>query len=164
MSVLVRIKTERVLYKARIYERCSKKQNCSVCGRRADGLLVRHTAPEKKDTGICNECIVRITLGRQITVEGKTDIKFGEHPRKPQVAGKKRGRHKKPGIKPGGERFPCEKCGKTFTEHGMKLHLAQKHIVSSVTDDLDGTKTEKLYITKKVTNEGQRKKGTINKK
>ena len=136
MSALVRFKTTHQYYKARVFEQASKRHICSVCNRNDWGILVRHVAPDKKDVGICNQCLVRITLGRQITVEGKKNVQYGAHPKFGHTAGKKRGPKAKTGPKPAKMNCKCEICGKTFTETGLKMHTKTMHPVSSVEADL----------------------------
>lgn len=91
MSTLARFKILNTWYKARIFERASRKRDCACCGQRKFGVLIRHIDPVKKDTLICEECIVKLSLGRRIDVIGKPNVMFGLYPRKQHVVGKKRG-------------------------------------------------------------------------
>jgi len=105
MSVLVRFEHDGVKYKTRLYERASRKQVCECCGNRRDGVLLRRIDPEKKDVGICTECIVLMSYGIQITTPDPKKL-FGLHPKKPHIAGRKRGPKAKSGPKVGSKNKP----------------------------------------------------------
>lgn len=78
MSVLARFEYGKHKMKALIFERCSKRLPCSVCEKpRAQGMLVRHVMPTKKDTGICNECLVILSLGMSLKLNENGDL-FGK--------------------------------------------------------------------------------------
>ena len=101
MSSLCRFKTGDVWYKARIFERASRKRECSCCQQTNFGVLVRHKDPVKKDTLICDECIIKLSLGMRIDVPGDPNVMFGIYPRKAHVVGKKRGPNRRKGRKKG---------------------------------------------------------------
>ena len=79
MSSLVRFKIDDKQYKALIYERSSSRHECSCCRRLKYGVLVRLVEPVKKDTLICEECMVQIVTGQTIRVFGFPHVTFGLH-------------------------------------------------------------------------------------
>lgn len=98
MSHLVQIKEgRRTVKKARIYEQGSRKHDCMCCGKRKFGVLIRHIAPVKKDTLICDECIILISLGEEIVVDGET--KFGPYSKKRIISSARRRPKQKRGAK-----------------------------------------------------------------
>ncbi len=137
MSQLIRFKigTDDFFTKAVIYERHSRKQECAVCGQRRWGILVRHKAPKKiKDTMICLECIVQISLG--MTIDLGEGNKFGRFNESRFIGAAKRrrkaqyGENERLGTKPKHDKdqmCPVPNCGQMFSGHGLKMHLKFKH-------------------------------------
>ena len=72
MAELLRFRIGEVLYKARIFERGSLKQECSCCGERRFGLLLRFIVPIKREKLICHECVVKLAMGL-VKVEAPTE-------------------------------------------------------------------------------------------
>ena len=123
MSSLCRFKIGDVWHKARIFERASNKRNCSCCGERKFGILVRHSNPDKKDTLICDECIIKLSLGQRIDVPGNPDVMFGIYPRKRHIEGKKRGTKAKAGRRKG---MKLSEAAKARQKKKLRATLARK--------------------------------------
>lgn len=142
MSELVRFKIgeedRRVQLKARIFELCSRKQNCVCCGNKRRGMLIRHSEPKKKETLICHECIVMISLGMTIDIDAKKDSYFGLFSPKKIIADARRRGKQKAGPK-NTEKVPCPHCEKMCAiGAGLSNHIAAKHpdLVSENKDPL----------------------------
>lgn len=71
MSELTRFETSGKRYKARIFERGSRKLVCTVCGQRRFVVLVRFIEPVKHERGICHECLVRLSDGMPPSLTSK---------------------------------------------------------------------------------------------
>lgn len=95
MAHTVSIKEGRkTIIKSRIFERGSRKHPCMICGERKFGVLIRHIAPVKKETLICDECIILMSLGKEIVVGKKV---FGLYSK---AKAKKKATKKKTAKKP----------------------------------------------------------------
>ena len=143
MSALVRFELKDVRYKARVFEHASRRYDCKCCGNKAQGILVRHIDPVKKDTGICHECLVKLALEIKIQVGPPQDgIRIEKYNPSSIVNDSKRRKKKKPGAAKGGRNFEkveCPHCHEMFTKQGLHFHIKSKH---PVTDPTEGTETE----------------------
>jgi hypothetical protein len=79
MSIQIKYKEADKWVLARLFEKSSQKNTCSCCGKNAHGIVVRHFEPEKKETLICEQCIIAITTDQQIPLDGVPDWFFGRH-------------------------------------------------------------------------------------
>ena len=127
--VSFKIGDDEFLTKARIILEHSRKQICAVCGNKRWGVLVRHQAPKKiKDTLVCLECVVQISLGLPIQVDEK--IKFGPYNKNQIINDAVRRPAKRLGAKRGSKQpknTPCPHCGELFAASFIHLHIKHKH-------------------------------------
>lgn len=113
MSALVRFKAGDEYFKARIFERGSRKGTCSVCDERSFGILVRFISPLKGDMLICERCVVllaakRLTRRPEVPILTVKPVLVVEEPekkvskwKKAPYRRRKNGRPGKPGRKRG---------------------------------------------------------------
>ena len=107
--------------KARIYT-VTRKRLCSCCEQKKDTILIRHIKPEKKDTFICHECIVRMSLGQ--TIDMGKGVFYGKHSPKEIIKAAPR-RPKKTAVTT--TKVTCQFCGKLCGIQGFPNHVDAMH-------------------------------------